>query len=369
MIKVLIVDDSKFIRFNLEQMLSKDQEIEVVGSVGNGIEAIRFLEMTPVDAIILDFFMPKMDGLATLEHVMERFPTPTIMLTLANRKEHADLFFKALRLGAFEILTKPTGSEELHVENLADAIIQKVHQACEAKEKIISIIEKDQFFKDIEQRIDRAKDSRCIESGPQKDKKVPVKFEGTPAYKLVIIGASTGGPHCVFSIVQKLRRKHDLSVLIVQHMPAGFTTQFAERLDKVADYKAFEPSDKETMKAGIIYVAPGDFHTTVEMNENNHVVINLDKREKVMGLRPCIDYSMVSAAPIFKNQCFGIILSGMGQDGVDGVEQIKEFGGTTIAQSPAEALISSMPDHAIKRGVIDHVLTIDQIATYINQIA
>ncbi len=366
MIKILIVDDSKYIRFNLERMLSKDHEIEICGSVGNGIEAIKFLELTHVDVIILDFFMPKMNGLDTLEQIMKRFPTPTIMLTLANRQEHATLFFKALRLGAFDIVTKPSGTEELYVDKIEDIIKNKIHHAALAKEKIVSAAAKDFFFKDLEQRIEKG------EKGNIKGIPAPIpgakrEVAGVPSFNLVIIGASTGGPTCVFELIKRLIHKQGLSILIVQHMPAGFTKQFAERLDKVVNYKVFEPVDSETMKAGIGYVAPGDFHTTLDM-EGGHVIIRLDKREKVMGLRPCIDYSMISAAFLFKNHCYGVLLSGMGQDGMEGMQKIKENGGTTIVQSPGEALISSMPDHVIKAGAADHVLTIEQISDLVNQI-
>jgi two-component system chemotaxis response regulator CheB len=364
MIKTLIVDDSKFMRTTLEQSLSSDPEIQVVGTARNGIDALEFLEKYPVDVIVLDFFMPKMDGLETLEHIMKTHPIPTIMITIANEAEYAALYFKALRLGAFDILSKPSGVQSLYADQMKEVLTQKIKAAFESRNKMTVLVEQvkatEEFFEQ----------TKPVYAPPAEIKFTPEKGDEpstyTPPFACIIIGASTGGPTKVFEMITKLQYNTNIAVVVVQHMPGGFTRHFSDRLGQVTPFKFFEIQHGEIIKPGFGYVAPGDYHTTFTL-QNYKIIAKLDQSERVWGVRPCIDYVMNTAAPIFKNKCVGVIITGMGWDGSDGIKTIKKYNGITYAQEPSEALISSMPEKAIGTGCVDYVLPVERISYSINQ--
>ncbi len=287
MIKILIVDDSKFIRFNLEQMFQNVPDIKVVGTARNGIEALEFLKQNSVDVVILDFFMPKMDGLETLAEIMAHYSIPTIMITIANQSEHADLYFSALKLGAFEIIPKPTGRDSLYIDTLAETLKDRIRAAYHAKPKISEVQRNNEALKEVLE-----KGKRVIEEITRKQQEreqikafeiqkntiayptqnlssfslpsirslnqVPTGF--TPSCNLLVIGASTGGPGKIIDLLSVLERKMNTIIVIVQHMPSGFTYHFAERLNAINNHKCSEAQHGERLIPGNCYVAPGDFH-------------------------------------------------------------------------------------------------------------
>lgn len=366
MIKVLIVDDSKFMRINLTKILSEDEKIHVIGSARNGIEALNFIDKNPVDIVILDFFMPKMDGLETLEKIMENKRIPTIMITIANKSENADFYFKALNLGAFDIIEKPSGMESLYLEKMKERLIKTIHFAFVSKGKY-KVFENQKLVEKIineKKGIGTKFNDNFFEIQENIDSEID---QIHPSFFLLIIGSSTGGPPRLVEIVKKLPKSSKYATIIIQHMPEGFTASFANRLDANSDIPFTELKNGEVLRPGRGYVAPGDFHVKLLVH-NDEIIFLLNKEHKIWGLRPSIDYFMINSAPIFKNKCIGIILTGMGKDGAFGLSKVKDFGGIIIVQDPNEAIINSMPLEAIKRCSVDKILPIRGISTFINNI-
>jgi two-component system chemotaxis response regulator CheB len=372
MIKVLIVDDSKFMRVSLERVLSTDPEIQIAGTARNGIEALDFLKTNPVDVVILDFFMPKMDGIETLQQIMMTNPIPTLMITIANKTENGDLFLKALRLGAFDIISKPSGLNSMYIDDLEEMVKSKIKLAFQSKQKLKTLANQINFQLEFEKKNEKLRTevedmqrSKAMRTQAILNESQTYRNLSAP-FNVLCIGASTGGPSQIFDLVKNLRYSPALSIIVIQHMPGGFTDHFANRLSSIGEYKFVEASDGEKLRPGLGYVAPGNFHMYVTM-KGNDIILQTDQSEKVWGLRPCIDYTMISAAQIFKGRCIGTILTGMGQDGTEGIKAIKSNGGITFAQSLEEALIDSMPEHAIKTGMVDFVMNVAQISNYLNQ--
>ncbi len=394
MIKILIVDDSKFIRFNLEQMFQNVPDIQVVGTARNGIEALDFLKQNSVDVVILDFFMPKMDGLETLAEIMTHYSIPTIMITIANQAEHADLYFSALKLGAFEIIPKPTGRDSLYIDTLADTLKERIRAAYNAKHKISEVQRNTEALKEILE-----KGKRVIEEITRKQqeieqtkvfeiKKTTISYPAqnlssfslpsiraleqippgfSTSFNLLVIGASTGGPGKIIDLLSVLERKMNTITVIVQHMPSGFTYHFAERLNSINNHRCSEAQHGEQLIPGNCYVAPGDYHMRFGI-KSNEIYCVLDQEDRINGLRPAIDYTFISGGYIFKKNMYGVVLTGMGNDGSEGVKHIKKCNGTVLAQSLDEALITSMPEKAIKTNCVDYIAPVSEIGRILNRL-
>jgi two-component system chemotaxis response regulator CheB len=308
--------------------------------------------------------MPKMDGLQTLEWVMKTNPTPTIMITIMEESENAILFFKALQLGAFDIISKPHGIDQIYLDKLNRNLIEKIKLAAESKQKVISLANQ---RNSINTFFSGATTPKVLYANKPRIGKNPVMDINTPDFDLLVIGASTGGPKQVYELISHLRYSLNLCIVVIQHMPAGFTELFAQRLSRATEFRFAEALHLETLHPGQGYVAPGDYHLTFIL-ENQKIKCALDQRERVFGLRPCINYTMVSAGTLFRSRCYGVILTGMGSDGTEGMTTIKSFGGITFAQELNEALIDSMPKSSINAGNIDYILSVQNIAITVNQL-
>jgi two-component system chemotaxis response regulator CheB len=371
MVKILIVDDSKFMRFNLEKILTKVPGFNVIGTARNGLDALDFLDAHEPDVIILDFFMPKLDGLGTLEKIMSRKnPIPTIMITIATRAEHSDIYFKALELGAIDIIPKPSGRDVLYLDEIEKVIIQKVKIATESRSKL-KVFSNQNKIKAIQAQY-KTQNKKTPEKVFEKIKIKSNTLQKTykdyvSPNKIIFIGASTGGPPKIIEILKDIQYHYGVSIIVVQHMPAGFTKGFSERLDRISSYKFTEVENEMILEAGKGYCAKGDFHLKFEKMDDRLVFV-LNQEDKIWGIRPSIDYTLQSLAPLAKTKLCAIILTGMGRDGTDGVGYVKKYKGTTIAQDIEDALIDSMPKNAIETGYIDLILKTDEMASYVNEI-
>jgi two-component system chemotaxis response regulator CheB len=361
-------------RFNLEKILTKVPEFNVIGTARNGLDALDFLDAHTPDVIILDFFMPKLDGLATLEKIMSRrIPIPTIMITIATKTEHSDMYFKALELGAFDIIPKPSGRDELYLDEIEKVIIKKVKIAAESKKKL-QVFSNQNKIKEIQAQYYN-QNKKNPEKVLEKVEKIKIKSNTLQKYykdystpnKIIFIGASTGGPPKIIEILKDIQFHSGVSIIVIQHMPAGFTKGFSERLDRISSYNFTEVKNETIFEAGRGYCAKGDFHLKFE-KMGDRLVLVLNQEDKIWGIRPSIDYTLQSLAPLVKNRLCAIILTGMGRDGTDGVEYVKKNKGTTVAQDIEDALIDSMPKNAIKSGSIDIILKSEEMASYINEI-
>lgn len=327
MIKVLIVDDSILMRRILKDALEQNPEIEVIDTAENGKDAIEKLKRINPDVITLDVEMPIMNGLDTLKSIMRLKPTPVIMVSALTTKD-ADTTIEALMNGAVDFVAKP--------KNLLSDF--------------------DSFIKELQLKIINAVKSKGKHVIPTEIPSRGAKIIGKEPRKLVIIGASTGGPQSLYQIMSRLNLLQDTSIIIVQHMPPGFTKSLAERLDSVSKFLVKEVEEGETLKSGVAYVAPGGYHLLVNGNS-----LSLSKDPPVLGVRPSVDVTMLSAVRNFKKNIIGVILTGMGADGARGMEEIKKNGGKTIAQDEKSCVVFGMPKAAIERGVVDSILSLEDI--------
>ena len=331
MINVLIVDDSSLMRRMISEMLDSAWDIRVVGTARDGMDAVEKTEKLRPDVVTMDIEMPRMDGLTALSCIMSKTPVPVVMLTAMGKIE-ADLAVKSIEYGAVDFVSKPSKTISLDIEEVKEELISKVRAAS-------TVNVKKMVFK-VEER-------RLIEkllTPPKTDKKV------------MIIGASTGGPHALSEIIPKLHRTFPLAVLIVQHLPVGFTKSFSERLSWQTSITLKEAEDNDLIKPGQVFIAPSGCHTIVKNGR-----LELNKRPKVNRMRPSIDVAMKSAAEAYNDKAIGVLLSGMGKDGAEGMKAIKERGGKAIVQDELTSVIFGMPKAAIEMGGVDKVAALPDI--------
>lgn len=328
-IKLLIVDDSAFMRKIISDMLRDINEITIVGTARNGKDALELIPQLRPDVVSLDVEMPILNGLKTLEIIKEKYDIPVIML---SSNTNSEVTIEALEKGAFDFIEKPKNLNE-NLEDLRNDLASKI---------LASVLKK--------------KQGKEINVFQEYSKKKISKNKSNILIKAIAIGASTGGPKALVSLVRALPGDMGVPIFIVQHMPAGFTTSLAARMDMESKLKVVESKDGMDIEKNIVYLAPGDFHMTIENKK-----IRLDKRERINGVRPSVDYLFESAAESYKENLLGIILTGMGKDGSTGMKRIKDLNGYTIAQDKESSTIFGMPQSAIKLGVVDEILSLDEI--------
>lgn len=337
-IRVLVVDDSALMRRVISDMLNENPEIEVIGTARDGYDAIRkIMELKP-DVVTLDLEMPRLDGLNTLGYIMSETPLPVIMLSSYTR-EGAEATLKALDYGAFDFVPKPSGPISLDIRKVKEELIKKIKAAY------------------------RADLSRLKFLLPRKEKKVKrvEKPAPTEVGVVVAIGSSTGGPRALQEVIPKLPSDIRASILVVQHMPPGFTKSLAERLDSLSSINVKEAVEGDLLKEGLALIAPGDYHMIVSRS-GYEVKIRLNQDPPVWGVRPSVDVMMLSVAEIFRSKTVGVILTGMGRDGARGMKKIKEYGGITIAEDKSTCVVFGMPKAAIDEGAANIVVPVDRIA-------
>jgi two-component system chemotaxis response regulator CheB len=335
-IRVLIVDDSALVRKLLRDVISGDPDMEVVGTAPNGVEAIRLITKLEPDVVTMDIHMPEMDGLSALEYIMRKHPLPVVMLSaLAQKGAVATL--KALELGAVDFITKPSHYPSA-IREVREEVILKVKTAAEARPTI-------------------------IKGQPRKKiKKKPIVSKATSTgEKLVIIGASAGGPKALAEIMPLFPADTPAAVIVVQHMPDVFTRSFANRLNGVCEMQVKEAEENEALVPGRVLVAPGGKDLIVTMDKRGPGRIQLMKSHNRVGASPHIDTTMITAAESYGEESIGVIMTGMGSDGARGIEKIKTSKGDTIAQDEDSCLVFGMPKVAIDRGYVDWVVSLEKI--------
>lgn len=333
-IRVLVVDDSLLMRKIITDSITSDPALEVIDKAKNGQEALEKIFTLKPDVVTMDINIPLIDGISVLEEVMKKQPTRIIMLS-AYTHEGTTATMKALELGAIDFIAKPSGEISLDIYKLKDEIISKI--------KLAAGIELDKFL------------SAVSTGGVSRQKKKLAAIE-----KLVIIGASTGGPKAILDVMQEIRGGLTASFLIIQHMPKGFTLSFAERISWQSGVKTKEAEDGDILLADKAFVAPAGWHMVLE--KDNCLKIRLNQEALVNFVRPSIDVTMRSAAEIFGKNTVGIILTGMGKDGLEGCRRIKEKGGTVIIQNKESSIVWGMPKAVYDAGLADKVLPLSKIA-------
>ncbi len=344
-IRVLVVDDSAYNRRMITKILERSPFIEVVGSAGDGEEGLRrALEKKP-DLVTLDLEMPRMDGFSFLRILMARQPLP--ILVVSSRNEGASVF-RALELGAVDFIAKPTRGISSELETIAEELLTKVLSIRQLR------------LDNAQNQFDYAAHGRSAPPPPTPE--APPREPGflAPA-GIVAIGSSTGGPGALTSILSSIPAHLPIGYLVAQHMPPGFTRPFAERLDRFTELSVREAAGGEMLRAGQVLIAPGGMNLTVE-RRGAEVAAVLSKRSGADRYVPSVDALLRSAARAYGPACLGVILTGMGDDGTEGVLEVKRRKGITIAESEESSVIFGMPRKAISSGAVDHVLPLDKIS-------
>ena len=352
-IKTLIVDDSAFARTIIVKRLSVDPEIQVIGVANDGIDALDKIKRLKPDVVTLDISMPRMDGLTALERIMAECPTPVIMLS-ALTGEQAPATISALELGAVDFFLKPSALNPAGMARQPDELVEKV--------KIAAQVDLAKMRRN-RPRKNRAPTAREPASGRASKEdstvgKVPRTGEGGYRGKVLVIGSSTGGPKALSQLVPELPAELPVPVLVVQHMPAGFTKSFAERLDQMSAVRVKEGEIGDPLEAGTVLLAPGDHHMVV--TSTGRIALNQDP--PVWGVRPSVDVTMVSVVNLYGDKTIGVVLTGMGSDGSRGTAEIKAWGGMVAVEHESTCAIYGMPRCVVEKGNADKVLPLPEMA-------
>lgn len=340
-VKVMIVDDSAFMRFSITQQLSEHQEIVVVGTASNGKEALKLIPRLEPDVITLDVEMPHMDGLTTLRHIMTECPRPVIMFSSLT-KEGAAETIQALMLGAVDFIPKPANRTDIR-EAMSD-MTSKIMHAAKAKVKFTQLR------------------PSVIHSMPRDErvKKVSMYHHANP---VVLIGSSTGGPGALTDVIPLLPASFPSPVLVVQHMPAGFTHSLAERLNSISQLHVKEAEPSDSLMIGQVLMAPGGFHMTIDENEK----VALNQKPAVHGVRPAVDVTLTSLIQRLGKNIVVVIMTGMGSDGTHGASLLHSDGGYVIAEHESTCVVWGMPRSVVEANAADAVLPRTQIAAALEE--
>ncbi|MFC6863585.1 chemotaxis-specific protein-glutamate methyltransferase CheB [Halomicroarcula sp. GCM10025817] len=355
--RAVVADDSHFMRSVISDILD-DGGINVVAQARNGVEAVDAVGEHDPDVVTMDVEMPEMDGIEATERIMADHPVPVLMLS-AHTDENADVTFEALDKGAVDFFTKPGGEVSMEMSRLKDQLVDIVTSVAE-----VDVAEQASAGRTggATATASTGTGSRTTTSSGagRSDRRTGEQaFVENPT---LLVGSSTGGPKMVETVMAALPRDADLRVLIVQHMPEGFTGRFAERIDARSDYDVREARDGARLAGGEAMVAAGDYHMAVKNYRNGRLRVKLNQDPPVNSVRPAVDVTMETAAATIDDPLVGVILTGMGGDGADGIRAVKEAGGHTIAQDEATSAVYGMPKRAVETGCVDDVLPIEEIA-------
>ena len=372
-IRVLVADDSAFMRKVLVSILNADTQFEVVGEARDGREAVSQNEALNPDVVTMDINMPHMDGLQATEVIMSSKPKPIVIVSSESR-EGADITLKALELGAIDFIAKPSSGIDLDMNTIREDLVRKLKMA--SKVRVVRTAARSKLAQEIATSAPRTEPA--LPSGYASNNNFGA-FNGQDAtaprpastmfsepsslkrsdgkFPIIVIAASTGGPATLMKLIPSFPKEFPGAVLLVQHMPASFTSQFAQQLAEIAAIKVKEASPGEIISPGNLYLCPGSSHMKVTATGR----LTLDEGARINGYRPCADVTLTTAAEFIGNLGIGVVLTGMGNDGCQGAQAIKAAGGHVIAQDEATSIIFGMNAEAIKTGAVDQILPLEAI--------
>ncbi|MBD3109424.1 chemotaxis response regulator protein-glutamate methylesterase [Bacillus sp. AGMB 02131] len=352
--KVLIVEDSAFMRKLITDFLMEDQSFNVIGYARNGKDAIDKIKQLQPDVVTLDVEMPIMDGLEALKIIMAECPLPVIMLS-SSTQSGADNTVLSMQYGAFDFIAKPSGAISLDLHKVKEELKEKITAASKAK---ISRFQKNLTV--TKQKLSETVIYSEIESSYNRTI-VPKTFSQT-SQKVIAIGTSTGGPRALQRVLTNLPETIDAPIAIVQHMPAGFTKSLANRLDSLSAISVKEVEDSEVLHKGTAYIAPGGYHFRV-IEKGKDLVAKLGREEAVNGHRPSVDVLFKSISALENYSVICVIMTGMGNDGSKGLITLKQRRPTiSIAESEETSIVFGMPRAAIATNLVDDVENVENIA-------
>jgi two-component system chemotaxis response regulator CheB len=352
---ILIVDDSLIFRKIVQKCLEGEDDIQVVGSVRNGLKAVEFIKNQRPDLVTLDIEMPEMNGIQTLSAIQEinaadenYAPIGVIMLS-AFTKKGADITIKALEAGAFDFITKPEGNDQQkNYSTLRRQLLAKIRYftsrriASQNKQSSPVIIRTDETIVEKE------------------ESKEPVLRITQTKYKAILIGVSTGGPRALMSLIPDLCQRTNIPVMIVQHMPPKFTESLAESLNAKCRFQVVEAYNNQPIQNEHVYIAPGGKHMLVK-KKGTELIIYTNEDPPIHGCRPSVDVLFQSASHVYGRDVIAVILTGMGTDGTEGLSYLKQRGVYIIAQDEASSVVWGMPGSAVRAGLVNDVQPLDKI--------
>jgi two-component system chemotaxis response regulator CheB len=342
-VRVLIVDDSAFMRTALSRMISAEAGLEVAGTARDGSDALEKIASLNPDVVTLDVEMPGLDGLQTLLHIMSRFPRPVIMVSAITEKG-ADKTFRALASGAFDYVPKQLSPDSLDILHIREPLVAKIRAAAQFKSK---------------------------SSEPAPGRKPPQRWHSenhglaVPTPAIVAIGVSTGGPKALQEILPCFPGDLPVAILVVQHMPRGFTGPFAQRLNALCSVTVREATHEEAILPGVVYIAPAGIHMKVGRSSHSQATIYLDPHPGDSLHKPSVDVLMTSVAEVFGNLALGVIMTGMGSDGAEGMKAIYRRGGFTIGQDESSCTVYGMPRACSELRILTRLVPLSQIPSLI----
>ncbi len=340
-VRVLVVDDSALMRKLIPLILERDPDIEVVGTAMDGAFALRKIAELHPDVVTLDLEMPRMDGIETLRMIMRNAPLPVIVFS-THSKEGAYSTFKALALGAIDFVAKPKEAAAGHLDPIAYQLIEKIKVA------------------------KRAGGRKALPK-PQVEDVTPAKKRthvALPPNRVIAIGISTGGPNALQYVLSQIPGDFPATFVVVQHMPEGFTDMFARRLDECCALEVHEAKSGDLLVAGRVLICPGNRHIMVRRMPRGEMAV-LSDSPPINGHRPSADVLFHSVAQEFALTAVGILMTGMGEDGAEGLGAIKAAGGHTIAQSEETCVVPGMPRAAILKGYANKIVPLDNLGAYL----
>ncbi|SMP47395.1 protein-glutamate methylesterase/protein-glutamine glutaminase [Anoxynatronum buryatiense] len=376
-IRVLVVDDSAFMRKVINDILHSDPLIQVIAHARNGKEAMGIIAQDKPDVITLDIEMPVMDGLETLEAVMKECPVPVIMLSSLT-EEGSPETIRALELGAVDFIQKPTLSFMITSGQFRNDLIAKIKESISYRVQVTPTHVPTRMKREMEVQVkehpksakkERIEDSytrleakEMIEKPPVRGMKMTTVEESSLSIKrLVAIAVSTGGPKALQSVIPFLPQNLSLPVLVVQHMPPGFTKSLAERLNQLSQVTVKEAEQSEIIQPGTVYIAPGDYHLTVKPSRHR-LHVELTREDPVGGHRPAADRMFDSLAESSVEEVICVVMTGMGADGTKGIKNLKCVTKTyVLAQDEQSCVVYGMPKSAVVAGVVDQVVSLERI--------
>lgn len=351
-IKILVVDDSAFMRKSLSLMLGSDSDIEIIGTAKDGQEGLELAHKLKPDLITLDIEMPRMDGLTALQRIMKECPTSVLMVSSLTT-EGADATLRALELGAVDFIPKEMSYVSVNIVKIKEELIRKV-----------KVIVKEKAIKS------RLVKLRTVTSKTTPElQKVVSPRGGIPklGFKAVAIGISTGGPLSLQKVIPLINENLNVPMFIVQHMPPKFTKSLADRLNSLSKITVKEAENGEIIKDNLCYIAPGGFHMTFKKQINGSTVINITEEPSDTLHRPSVDVMMNSLVDLYGKNALCIIMTGMGKDGLEGIKKLKMNGGYAIAQDEESCVVYGMPKAIVDSNLADVISPLENIANYINK--
>ncbi|HYV09522.1 MAG TPA: chemotaxis response regulator protein-glutamate methylesterase [Pyrinomonadaceae bacterium] len=342
-LRVLVIDDSAYVRKVVREILSRSPFLEVVGTARDGREALDLAEQLNPDVITCDLIMPELDGVGFVREQMQRKPVPIIIMSVA--KETAEAALTALDAGAIDFVQKPTALASEKIFEVSNELIEKVKAAGTI-----------------------ALNRLPISAPPQSRAKVETTVAGTHSVDLVVLGISTGGPQALKRLIPQLPSDFPVPLVMVMHMPVGYTEMYAAKLNEMSGLEVREAAEGDEVKPGFVFLAQAGRHLTLKRNADGKVVTHLDARPFSTLHRPSVDVLFQSAAEVYRSRVLGVVMTGMGSDGKQGAAWIKSQGGLVFTEAESSCVVYGMPGVVVEAGLSDKSIALEDMAHAIREV-